>query len=122
MDFFFHVNPPSQRGKKRDKKSRITFAGIITTNANGTATTLQIGKSYCHSVDQFCRRTGRIKARGNALSQHPLGLFGISDIPERDHNDYFVQQCREYCERNGIQHEYQRRIKNKKRTELVTAL
>lgn len=121
MDFFFHVNPPSQRGKKRDKKSRITFAGVIITDANGAATILQIGKSYCHSVDQFCRRTGRIKAKGNALSQQHMS-YDISVIAERDRNDFFVQLCRTYCDDAGIQHEYQRRVKNKKHTELVTVL
>lgn len=121
MGFFFHVNPPSQRGKKRDKKSRITFAGIITTDANGTATTLQIGKSYCHSVDQFCRRTGRIKARGNALSQQHMS-YDVTNIAERDRNDYFVQICRSYCDQNNIQHDYKRRVKNKKQNTELSSL
>lgn len=114
MEFYFHVNPPEQRGAKRDKKSRATFAGVITMNPDQTVINLRIGMSYCHSVDQFARRTGRIKAKGNALSQHPVQVLDISNINERDRNDYFVQQCRQYCDNNGINHNYQRRKKNKK--------
>ena len=121
MDFFFHVNPPSQRGKQRDKKSRITFCGVIPVDPETKlpGNTLQIGKSYCHSVDQFCRRTGRIKARGNALSQQHQA-YDETNIAERDRYDHFVQICREYCEQNGIQHEYQRRVKNKKQQQVTS--
>lgn len=104
--FFFHVNPPEQRGAKRDKKSRATFCGVITNNGN----TLQVGVSYCHSVDQFCRRIGRIKAKGNALSQQHKN-FDIGQIDEHNRNDYFVQICRGLCDTIGMNHQYQRRKK-----------
>lgn len=110
MDFYFHVNPPEQRGAKRDKKSRATFCGIV----NGD--NLRIGVSYCHTVDQFSRRIGRIKAHGQALSQQGVN-FEIGDINERDRNDFFVQKCREACDVAGINHNYQRRKANKKQVE-----
>lgn len=118
MNNFFHVNPPEQRGSNRDKKSRVTFAGVYQDN------TLRIGKSFCHSVDQFCRRTGRIKAEGNALSKNPVLIVDVSHIDERNRNDYFVQLCRQFCDENNIKHDYQRRKKNKKRSEpeLVTGM
>ena len=115
MDFYFHVNPPAQRGKRRDKKSRITFCGVIPVDpeTEQPGNILQIGKSFCHSADQFCRKTGRIKARGNALSQQHMSV-DVSAIAERDRNDMFVQICRGICDANGIQHDYPRRVKKQK--------
>ena len=126
MEFYFHVNPPEQRGKQRTKKKRVTFCGIIPIDPDTEqpGNTLQIGKAYCHTVDQFCRKTGRIKARGNTLSQQHWSV-DVTNITPRDRNDYFVQTCRNYCDNNNIIHDYQRRVKKNKQQsepELVAEL
>lgn len=118
MEFYFHVNPPSQRGKKREKKSRASFCGIVTTSVDGTVTTLQIGMSFCHSVDQFCRRTGRIKSKGNAMSQRHRS-YDLSEIPEKDYNDRFVQICRSICDNYHMEHNYTRRKRGQKTNKMV---
>lgn len=107
---FFHVNPPEQRGKKRAYKSRATFAGVIQDGR------LKIGMSFCHGVDQFCRKTGRTKAAGKALVD-PNWIFDLQDVEERNHNDFFVTQCRGICDSLKMNHDYTRR---KKRVRQVT--
>lgn len=104
--FFFHVNPPEQRGRQRDKKSRATFCGIYDPQTND----LRIGISYCHTADQFSRKIGRIKSRGNAMSKQGVTYHNVVD-DARDVNDYFVNRCREACELVGMNHQYDRRKK-----------
>ena len=103
---FFHVNPPEQRGKKRAAyKSRATFAGVTTHDDK-----LNIGMSFCHGGDQFCRKTGRTKAAGKALVD-PSWTFDVTDVDQRSRNDYFVQCCRNICDSLNMNHNYARRKK-----------
>ena len=115
-EYYFHVNPPEQRGKKRDKKSRATFAGFVPLDPKTElpSNTMQIGVSFCHSVDQFSRAVGRVKAKGNAMSKQHRP-YDVTNVDPKNLNDFFVQQCRAICEENGMQHDYKRRTKNKKK-------
>ena len=111
---YFHVNPPKERGSKRTYKSRASFAGVI---QNGI---LQIGMSFCHTKDQFCRKTGRTKATGIAVV-NPQWKYDLPEtIEKKTIVDFFVQKCREQCDILVMNHDYERRPRGRRKTKAAT--
>ena len=78
--YYFH-------GQLADK-TRYTIAGAYDSNG------LKLGFAICSEKDQFCKKTGRIKAKGKLLSASDFGNDYEGMSPEEGHEAReFVAHC-----------------------------
>lgn len=92
VHFNNHTNTPSTKGvpRKNLHKPSYTFAGKIVEGS-----TLLVGVSQCSARDQFCKKVGRAKAEGRALSTNAQVFAIPQDVLETNKiGKFFAETCK----------------------------